>query len=149
MSYKLVPMNRSHLGGIAVLERLSFQNPWTETMLAEELFNDTAAYIVAEEEETSRVLGYAGLHVVLDEGYVDNIAVLPECRRQGIAGQMLEVMLRFGEAKLAFLTLEVRASNEGALALYRKYGFSEAGRRKNYYENPKEDALLLTRKFYP
>lgn len=115
-------------------------------MLAEELYNDTASFIVAEGEDGS-VLGYAGLHVILDEGYIDNVAVRPDCRRQGIADRLLDVFCRFGEEKLAFLTLEVRPSNEAAVALYRKHGFQEAGRRRDYYEAPKEDALLLTRQF--
>ena len=115
-------------------------------MLAEELYNDTASFIVAEGEDGS-VLGYAGLHVILDEGYIDNVAVRPDCRRQGIADRLLNVFCRFGEEKLAFLTLEVRPSNEAAVALYQKHGFQEAGRRRDYYEAPKEDALLLTRQF--
>ena len=74
--------------------------------------------------------GYAGLQVVLDEGYIDNIAVEPNARRHGVADELLDVFCRFGEANLAFLTLEVRASNAPAIALYRKHGFEEAGRRK-------------------
>lgn len=146
MNYTLVPMDRSHLAGVAELERLCFATPWSEAMLAEELYNDTASFIVAEGEDGS-VLGYAGLHVILDEGYIDNVAVRPDCRRQGIADRLLNVFCRFGEEKLAFLTLEVRPSNEAAVALYRKHGFQEAGRRRDYYEAPKEDALLLTRQF--
>ena len=146
MNYTLVPMDRSHLAGVAELERLCFATPWSEAMLAEELYNDTASIIVAEGEDGS-VLGYAGLHVILDEGYIDNVAVRPDCRRQGIADRLLDVFCRFGEEKLAFLTLEVRPSNEAAVALYRKHGFQEAGRRRDYYEAPKEDALLLTRQF--
>ena len=146
MHYQLVPMDRSHLAGVAALERLCFSTPWTEAMLEEELYNDTASFIVAEGEDGS-VLGYAGLHVILDEGYIDNVAVHPDCRRQGIADKLLDVFCRFGQANLAFLTLEVRPSNTAAVALYEKNGFTEAGRRKNYYENPREDALLLTRTF--
>lgn len=146
MDYQLVSMDRSHLAGVALLERMCFAAPWTEAMLAEELYNDTASFLVAEGAD-GRVLGYAGLHVVLGEGYIDNVAVLPECRRQGVADRLLEVFCRFGEEKLAFLTLEVRPSNEAAVALYRKHGFAEAGRRKDYYADPKEDALLMTRRF--
>ena len=146
MHYQLVPMDRSHLAGVAALERLCFSAPWTEAMLEEELYNDTASFIVAQGEDGS-VLGYAGLHVILDEGYIDNVAVHPDCRRQGIADKLLDVFIRFGQANLAFLTLEVRPSNTAAVALYEKNGFTEAGRRKNYYENPREDALLLTRTF--
>ncbi len=148
MNYKLVPMDRSHLAGVAELERLCFSAPWNEAMLEEELYNDTASFIVAEGED-GQVLGYAGLHVILDEGYIDNVAVRPTCRRQGIADRLLDVFCRFGQANLAFLTLEVRPSNTAAVALYEKHGFQEAGRRKDYYENPREDALLLTREFRP
>ena len=148
MNYKLVPMDRSHLAGVAELERMCFSAPWNEAMLEEELYNDTASFIVAEGED-GQVLGYAGLHVILDEGYIDNVAVRPTCRRQGIADRLLDVFCRFGQANLAFLTLEVRPSNTAAVALYEKHGFREAGRRKDYYENPREDALLLTREFRP
>ena len=146
MHYQLVPMDRSHLAGVAALERLCFSTPWTEAMLEEELYNDTASFIVAEGEDGS-VLGYAGLHVILDEGYIDNVAVHPDFRRMGLADKLLDVFIRFGHANLAFLTLEVRPSNTAAVALYEKNGFTEAGRRKDYYENPREDALLLTRTF--
>lgn len=146
MDYQLVPMNRSHLEGVAALERLCFSTPWSEAMLAEELYNDTASYIVAQRTD-GKILGYAGLHVVLDEGYIDNVAVLPTCRRQGIADRLIHTFCRFGAVHLAFLTLEVRASNEAALALYAKHGFRKEGRRKGYYKNPPEDALLLTRRF--
>lgn len=146
MNYTLVPMDRSHLDGVAELERMCFTTPWTQAMLEEELYNDTASFIVAEGEDGS-VLGYAGLHAILDEGYIDNVAVRPDCRRQGIADRLLDVFCRFGEANLSFLTLEVRPSNTAAVALYGKHGFAEAGRRRDYYENPKEDALLLTRAF--
>lgn len=110
MEYQLVPMDRSHLSGVAELERLCFSTPWNETMLEEELFNPTASFIVAEGAE-GEVLGYAGLHVVLDEGYIDNVAVRPSCRRQGIGDRLLDVFCRFGQAHLAFLTLEVRPSD--------------------------------------
>ena len=122
MNYKLVPMDRSHLAGVAELERMCFSAPWNEAMLEEELYNDTASFIVAEGED-GQVLGYAGLHVILDEGYIDNVAVRPTCRRQGIADRLLDVFCRFGQANLAFLTLEVRPSNTAAVALYEKHGF--------------------------
>ena len=148
MDYQLVPMDRSHLPAVAALERLCFTAPWTEAMLEEELYNDTASFIVAQRAD-GEVLGYAGLHVVLDEGYIDNVAVRPEYRRQGVGDRLLDVFCRFGQAHLAFLTLEVRPSNAAAVALYEKHGFTEAGRRKDYYTDPAEDALLLTRRFRP
>ena len=145
-SYQLVPMTIELIPQIAELERLCFSKPWNEQMLAEELDNPTASFIVAE-SIAGEVLGYAGLHVVLDEGYIDNVAVRPSCRRQGIAHRLLDTFCRFGQAHLAFLTLEVRPSNIAAVALYQAHGFQEAGRRKDYYDNPREDALLLTRTF--
>lgn len=146
MEYNIVPMDRSHIEQIAALERECFSTPWSEAMLTEVLFDSQASFIVAEAEEGG-VLGYAGLQVVLDEGYIDNIAVEPNARRHGVADELLDVFCRFGEANLAFLTLEVRASNAPAIALYRKHGFEEAGRRKNYYTKPAEDAIIMTRYF--
>ena len=146
MTYKLVPMDRSHLGQIAQLERECFSSPWSEEMLAQELYNDNAYYVVAQGEDGT-VLGYAGLQVVLDEGYIDNVAVRPDCRRQGIASALLGAFERFAQAHLAFLTLEVRASNTPAIALYEAHGFVREGVRKNYYTNPREDAVIMTRRF--
>lgn len=148
MKVNVVPMTADHLDELARLEKVCFSRPWSRQMLAEELDNACAAFLVALEEATEKVVGYAGLLVMADEGYITNVAVFPEYRRQGIAGQLLEVFLRFAQANaLAFLTLEVRPSNEAAIALYQGYGFEEKGRRKNYYDFPKEDALILTREF--
>ena len=146
MEYNIVPMDRSHIEQIAALERECFSTPWSEAMLTEVLFDSQASFIVAESEDGG-VLGYAGLQVVLDEGYIDNIAVEPNARRHGVADELLDVFCRFGEANLAFLTLEVRASNQAAIALYEKHGFTQAGLRKNYYEKPREDAVIMTRFF--
>ena len=106
------------------------------------------ARTIAAVDGDGTVLGYASLQTVLDEGYINNLAVLPAYRRLGIASALLEDFRRFGEAKgLAFLTLEVRASNAPAIALYAKHGYTQAGRRKNYYSHPKEDAILMTLEF--
>lgn len=146
MNYKLTPMTMEHVPQVAALERACFSRPWSEESLQAELWNDSAVVIVAEGEDGS-VLGYAGLQTVLDEGYINNVAVDEKFRRQGIADELIKAFVRFGEANLAFLTLEVRASNAPAIALYAKHGFTEAGRRKNYYEAPQEDAVLMTRHF--
>ena len=146
MYYEIVPMDRSHIEQIAELERNCFSTPWSENLLTDALFDPQASFIVAEDDE-GNVLGYAGLHVILDEGYIDNVAVRPSCRRMGLGDRLLDVFIRFGQANLAFLTLEVRPSNTPAVALYEKNGFKEVGRRPNYYDDPKEDALLLTREF--
>jgi ribosomal-protein-alanine N-acetyltransferase len=145
---KIVPLTEEHLDAVARLERKCFSRPWSRKMLAEELENQCAAFLAAEDPVTGEVVGYAGLQVMADEGYITNVAVFPEYRRQGIAGQMLTVFVNFAAAHaLAFLTLEVRPSNTSAIALYGKYGFEEAGRRRGYYDLPKEDALILTRYF--
>ena len=147
MRVHIVPMNADHLDEVAELERICFSTPWSRNMLAEELDNMLSAFLVAL-DDFGRVVGYAGLQVVLDEGYITNIAVRPECRKQGIAGKLLQVFLDFAEANcLAFLTLEVRASNYDAIALYGTRGFRSVGRRKNYYEHPREDAIIMTLEF--
>ena len=144
---RIVPMNADHLDEVAELERICFSTPWSRNMLAEELDNMLSAFLVAL-DDTDRVVGYAGVQVILDEGYITNIAVRPECRRQGVAAKLLQVFLDFAKAnKLSFLTLEVRASNYDAIALYGSRGFRSMGRRKNYYEHPREDAIIMTREF--
>ena len=149
MHVRIVPMNGDHLDEVAELERICFSTPWSRNMLAEELDNACSAFLVAV-DANEKVVGYAGLQVVLDEGYIANIAVFPEHRRKGVAGQLLQVFMNFAEAdRLAFLTLEVRASNQAAIALYANRGFEEVGRRKNYYEHPKEDAIIMTKEFAP
>ena len=147
MTYTIVPMTYDHIPQVAAIERQCFPDPWSERMLREHLDNQCAAALVALGEDGT-ILGYAGLLVVLDEGYITNVATRPEYRRQGIASQLLEVFRRFGEGnRLAFLTLEVRASNTAARALYHKHGYAEAGCRKNYYEHPREDAIIMTLEF--
>ena len=145
---RIVPMGREHLDEVAALERQCFADPWSRSMLAEELDNACSAYLVALDREDGSVAGYAGLLVVADEGYITNVAVRPESRRGGVASALLDVFVDFARgSRLAFLTLEVRASNYGAIALYGSRGFRGVGRRRNYYEHPKEDAIIMTREF--
>ena len=147
MNVRIVPMNADHLDEVAELERICFSLPWSRNMLAEELDNLLSAFLVAL-DDNDKVVGYAGVQVILDEGYITNVAVRPECRRQGIAAKLLQVFLDFAKAnQLAFLTLEVRASNYDAIALYGSRGFRSVGGRKNYYEHPKEDAIIMTLEF--
>ena len=145
---RIVPMTHEHLDEVAALERVCFSSPWSRNMLAEELDNACSAYLVALDKEDGGVVGYAGLLVVADEGYITNVAVRPESRRGGVASALLDVFVDFAVGnQLAFLTLEVRASNYGAIALYGSRGFRGVGRRPNYYEHPKEDAVIMTRWF--
>ena len=147
MHVRIVPMTADHLDEVAELERICFSAPWSRNMLAEELDNALSAFLVALDDE-GKVVGYAGVQVILDEGYITNVAVRPEYRRRGVAAQLLEVFIAFAEGnQLAFLTLEVRASNQAAIVLYGRHGFRSAGRRRNYYEHPREDAIIMTREF--
>ncbi len=145
-NYKLVPMDKSHIKEIAQIERECFSDPWSEAALEEELYNPLASFIVAQRPDGA-VLGYAGLHAVIDEGYLDNIAVRADYRGNGIADDLLDVFVRFGREHLAFLTLEVRPTNEPAIQLYYKHGFAQVGRRKDYYQHPREDAIIMTLEF--
>ena len=147
MHVRIVPMTADHLDEVAELERVCFTTPWSRNMLAEELDNYLSAFLVAL-DDNDNVAGYAGLQAVLDEGYITNVAVRPDCRRKGIAGKLLQVFLDFAKGNhLAFLSLEVRASNYDAIALYGSRGFRSVGRRKNYYEHPREDAIIMTKEF--
>lgn len=135
-------MNEGHVAQVAALEKLCFSDPWSETSVASELDNPLSLWLIAEEEGT--VLGYVGSQTVLDETDMMNIAVQPECRRRGIAAALIgELVNQLRERGSHILRLEVRESNVPAIALYESMGFTKLGLRKNYYRNPKENALIL------
>ena len=147
MTCRLYPLTAEHLDDLVALERLCFSHPWSREMFRGELENESAVYLLAI-DETGTLIGYAGLQVVLDEGYITIVAVRPDCLRRGVAGKLLDVFERFAEGNhLAFLSLEVRASNYAAIALYGQHGYRGVGRRRNYYEHPTEDAVIMTREF--
>ena len=144
MNYTIVPMDKSHLEAVHRLETENFATPWSLSMLEAELYNDLASYLVAEGEDGT-VLGYAGVHIVCDEGHITNVCVDANYRRHGIGRELLKVYLRYGEVHLCLLDLEVRQSNEAAVKLYESLGFTIAGRRPNYYDSPKEDGYIMTK----
>ncbi len=147
MCYRIVPMTAAQLPAVAALEKVCFPaDPWSEALFQAALDNPSVAVLLAL-GEGGGLLGYAVLSVVLDEGSLDNIAVAPEHRRRGVAEALLSALTGFSREKLAVLMLEVRASNVPAIALYEKHGFAAVGRRKNYYDAPKEDAILMTLEF--
>lgn len=147
MRFRIVPMTAAHLPAVAALEKTCFPaDPWSEELFREALYNPAVTVLLAQGEDGG-ILGYAVLSVVLDEGNLDNIAVRPEYRRQGVADALLGALTDFGRDQLAVLMLEVRASNAPAVALYEKHGFAAVGRRKNYYDAPREDAILMTLEF--
>ena len=142
----IVPMEERHLDDLARLECLCFSRPWSRQALKEELTNPAACFLVGE--EAGKVLGYAGMHCAAGECYVDNVAVFPEARRQGVGRKLMEALLQAAAARGGeFLSLEVRPSNRAAVSLYSRLGFLEEGRRRNFYTDPTEDALILTRRF--
>jgi len=145
--FNIVRLEERHLPEAAEIEKLCFSMPWSVEMLRGELKAPFTHYFAAVDDH-GRVLGYAGMQAILDEGYITNIAVAPSARRLGIASALLGRLLDLGrELNLAFLTLEVRESNVPAISLYEKFGFKVVGKRKNYYEKPKEDALLMTHQY--
>ena len=141
-----VPMTMVHVAQIASLEKLCFHDPWSEKSIASELDNRLSLWIVAVDGDT--VAGYVGSQSVMGWADMMNIAVHPEYRRQGVAQELVEHLVAdLMENDVTCLTLEVRASNEPAKALYAKLGFQQVGRRPNYYRNPKEDALILRKEW--
>ena len=135
-------MTGAHVAHVAELEKLCFADPWSENGIRSEVDNILALWMVALEDD--RVVGYVGSQTVCGETDMMNIAVHPEYRRRGIAQSLIEVLIRELKNRGSIcLTLEVRASNEPAVALYEKLGFREVGLRKNYYRNPREDARIL------
>ncbi len=132
-------MEAGDIPDVARLERENFSNPWSCAMLEEELNLECSTYFIAEYE--GEVIGYGGLQNILGEGYITNIAVSGEYRRRGVASAILSRML---EEPLEFLSLEVRAGNLPAIALYERFGFTRCGLRRGYYTNPTEDALIMT-----
>lgn len=143
MDYAILDAAARHLPQVERLEQRCFSVPWTEAQLRAQLPDDRHVFLVAE--RGGEVLGYVGLMHVFDEGYISNVAVSPDCRRQGIGAALIaELTRRAGRLELAFLTLEARASNAPAIRLYEKMGFRQVGRRKRYYQRPEEDAVLMT-----
>ena len=139
-------MTADHVHQVAQLEGECFHDPWSERSIAAELNNPLSLWLVALHEQ--QVVGYVGSQSVMGEADMMNIAVSSRYRRMGIAQELVERLVSaLNDAQVHSLTLEVRASNEPAKALYSKLGFEQIGRRPNYYRNPKEDALILRKEW--
>ena len=135
-------MKAHHVSQVAELEELCFSAPWSANSIAHELTTDYSFWLVAEDDGT--VVGYIGSQIAFPEADVMNVAVRPEYRRRGVGQILVEALsTHLRNIDCESLTLEVRASNAPAIALYEKLGFAQVGRRPNYYRNPKEDALIL------
>lgn len=140
---EIVEMKREHLSEVLEIERATFSDPWREVDFLDGIEDDEKHYFCAV--RGMEVVGYIGYWGVLDEAQIYNVAVLEKERGQGIGERMLEHLIKEGrkDGREVFL-LEVRPSNEKAIKLYEKLGFSVDGKRPDFYENPKEDALLMS-----
>ena len=143
---RFTEMKAEHVSQVAALEKLCFADPWSEKSIASELGNIWSYWVVALWDD--RVIGYIGSQSSIDETDVMNVAVHPDFRRKGIAESLIDTLIQELKNRGSHaLMLEVRASNAPAIALYEKLGFLQVGCRKNYYRNPKEDALILRKEW--
>lgn len=135
-------MTKEDLPIVALIEEKIFSTPWSEKAFEDSLESSNTIYIVAEKD--SNVVGYCGLYMSLDEGNITNVAIAPEYRRQHMAENMLHHMFKLAKEKgIINAFLEVRETNVVAIKLYEKLGFKEAGTRKNFYQKPLENALIM------
>ncbi len=140
------PMTDGDIAEIALIEKECFSTPWSEESLRSELTNDGAVFLTAKTD--GEVSGYIGMHTVLDECYIANIAVKNKFRRMGIGSLLLKQAENAAREKnCSFISLEVRVSNTPAITLYEKYGYVSQGERKNFYSSPTENALIMTKTF--
>ena len=136
-------MQQVHIDALAALERACFAEPWSEAGLVEELTNPAAVFRVAVEGDT--VLGYVGMHHLVDEGFITNVAVYPAARRRGVARALLAELAAYGASHgLYRITLEVRVSNTPAITLYEGVGYVRDGVRPAFYRAPTEDAAIYS-----
>ena len=136
-------MQLDDLEGVMVIEKENFSVPWTEMGFFSFLLRDDTMFLVAEEE--GKIIGYMGIMMVLDEGEITNVSVSKQARRRGIGRALVgEMIRRMKKRGIVTLHLEVRKSNDAAIALYSSFGFVKDGERKMYYEEPVEDAVLMS-----
>lgn len=138
-------MRMEDIEAVHELEIQCFSTPWSKESLAKEVDNDSSMFFVYE--DNGEILGYAGMYLIIDEGDITNVAVSVKHRRKGIAGEILrQLFSKASEKGIKSFTLEVRKSNLGAISLYEAMGFVTEGCRKNFYDNPKEDGLIMWRR---
>ncbi len=136
-------MTAEHLDGVEALEKSCFSHPWSRQSLERELENEQSLFYAAVED--GQVIGYIGMSFVLDEGYIYNVAVDGNHRKNGVGSALIRTLVTHCKKEgFAFLTLEVRESNAAARSLYQHFGFIKVGERKNYYSDPTENAVLMT-----
>ena len=143
MTPRVLPLSPAHLSGVATLERLCFPHePWSEQALLVLCREHGTGFVALSEDGTP--LAYVGMTYAADEGSITNVATHPDARRQGLGRAVVSALLSHAPTLgLTDVYLEVRVSNEAAIALYRSLGFEEVGRRRHFYRHPTEDALLM------
>lgn len=135
-------MQESDLLQVAAIEKANFSVPWSLESFRESMKLEHTIYLVAEEEEN--IMGYCGMYRVFNEGEIVNVAVAEAYRRKKVALRLLkQLFIESSELKVDNFFLEVRESNQPAIQLYKKLGFTEAGIRKNFYEKPRENAIFM------
>jgi ribosomal-protein-alanine N-acetyltransferase len=138
--------SEADIDDILRIESISFTNPWTREMYLSELEHRDVSFFYIARDAVGEAIGFCSCWLILDEIHINNLAVLPEHRRGGVASSLLEQVLAEGAARGAHrATLEVRRSNDPALKLYEKFGFRVTAVRRGYYTRPDEDALVLWR----
>lgn len=139
---RIEKLEAKHLNDVEHIEKTCFKNPWSREDLEKQIALETSHFLVALDGE--RTVGYMGLQIFSKEGYVTNVAVLPEYRGRGIAKRLIEEQMK---NDMDFITLEVRESNVPAISLYTKAGFQNVGIRPHFYSNPTENAIIMTKYF--
>ncbi|MBR4241355.1 MAG: ribosomal protein S18-alanine N-acetyltransferase [Eubacterium sp.] len=140
MNFEIVKATLDDVADIKKIEDECFSTPWSEKSIEESLENPCSHFYLAK--ASGKTAGYIGIQIFSGEGYVTNVATLPDYRKQGIAKALIERAL---ENEMEFLTLEARESNIPAINLYKKLGFEEVGKRPKFYRDPMEDAVLMTK----
>lgn len=146
MNVTLRLMDIDDINQVLEVSSLSLKESWSKDSFLNEISNPLAKYIIAKIE--NRIVGFAGVWVIVDEGHITNIAVHPEFRGQGIGEKLVLSLINHSSSwSIKALTLEVRDSNIIAQNLYEKFSFVEEGRRKNYYSDNNEDAIIMWRRY--
>lgn len=145
MNVNVSLMDENDIDGVLEISNLSFSSPWSRSSYEQELNNSLAQYFVAKLD--NKIIGFVGTWIIVDESHITNVAVHPDYRKLGIASKLIEELISYCDSKncIAY-TLEVRAGNKPAISLYEKHGFKIDGVRKEYYQDNKEDALLMWRR---
>ncbi len=138
-------VSREDLAAVARLEEMCFSIPWSNTAIEEAFANELYRFVAVEEKGV--IVGYANFRIVADEGEIERVAVHPDSRRRGYGRKLMEAMVEYSRKKgVRDMTLDVRVNNEKAINLYESCGFVEEGRRKDYYREPTEDAIIMWRR---